>query len=103
MELSLQKLRSLWQSIRTRAEAEKSSLRAGLSRATVVALDGDVLTLRVPDPPAGEVDQARLATVKKAIAESPAAASTCASSVGSGATPPPDGGFAPTTAKMPTT
>jgi DNA polymerase-3 subunit gamma/tau len=69
MELSLQKLRTLWQSIRTRAEGEKGSLRAGLSRATVAALDGDVLTLRVPDPVASEMLKRDLATVKKAIAE----------------------------------
>ncbi|HEV2739901.1 MAG TPA: DNA polymerase III subunit gamma/tau [Candidatus Elarobacter sp.] len=68
-ELSLNKIRSLWQSIRMRAEGEKGSLRAGLSRATVAALDGDVLTLRVPDPPAGEVLRRDAATVKKAIAE----------------------------------
>jgi DNA polymerase-3 subunit gamma/tau len=68
-DLSLQKLRTLWQNIRTRAEGDKGSLRAGLSRATVAALEGDVLTLRVPDPMASEVIKKDLATVKKAIAE----------------------------------
>lgn len=68
MELSLQKLRTLWQSIRTRAESEKGSLRAGLSRATVAALDGDTLTLRVPDPVTGEMLKRDVPTVKKAIA-----------------------------------
>ena len=69
MELSLQKLRTLWQSIRMRAESEKSSLRAALSRATVAALEGDVLTLRVPDPVTGEMLKKDAATVKKAIAD----------------------------------
>jgi DNA polymerase-3 subunit gamma/tau len=69
IDLTVQKLRTLWQSIRTRAEGEKGSLRAGLSRATVAALDGDVLTLRVPDPMANEVIKRDLATVKKAIAD----------------------------------
>ncbi len=68
MDLSLQKLRTLWQSIRTRAESEKGSLRAGLSRATVAALDGDTLTLRVPDPVTGEMLKRDVPTVKKAIA-----------------------------------
>jgi DNA polymerase-3 subunit gamma/tau len=68
MDLSLQKLRTLWQSIRTRAEGEKGSLRAGLSRATVAALDGDTLTLRVPDPMTGEMLKRDVPTVKKAIA-----------------------------------
>jgi DNA polymerase-3 subunit gamma/tau len=91
MDLSVQKLRSLWQSIRTHAEAEKSSLRAGLSRATVAALDGDVLTLRVPDPPASEVIKRDLGTVKKAIAEITGRSVDVRVVVGSGATAPPDG------------
>jgi DNA polymerase III subunit gamma/tau len=69
MELSLQKLRTLWQSIRMRAESEKGSLRAALSRATIAALDGDVLTLRVPDSVTGEMLKRDAATVKKAIAD----------------------------------
>jgi hypothetical protein len=91
MELSVQKLRSLWQSIRMRAETEKSSLRAGLSRATVAALDGDVLMLRVPDPPASEVIKRDLATVKRAIAEITGRSVDVRVAVGSGATAPPDG------------
>jgi len=90
MELSVQKLRSLWQSIRMRAETEKSSLRAGLSRATVAALDGDVLMLRVPDPPASEVIKRDIATVKKAIAEITGRSVDVRVAVGSGG-PPPDG------------
>jgi DNA polymerase-3 subunit gamma/tau len=91
MELSLQKLRTLWQSIRTRAEGEKSSLRAGLSRATVAALDGDVLTLRVPDTMASEMIKRDLATVKKAIAEVTGRSVEVRVSIGAGA-PPPDAG-----------
>jgi DNA polymerase-3 subunit gamma/tau len=91
MELSVQKLRSLWHNIRMRAETEKSSLRAGLSRATVAALDGDVLMLRVPDPPAGEVIKRDLATVKKAIAEITGRSVDVRVTVGSGGAVPPDG------------
>ncbi|BDE04752.1 hypothetical protein WPS_00280 [Vulcanimicrobium alpinum] len=69
MDLSLQKLRTLWQSIRTRAEGEKSSLRAGLSRAAVAALDGDTLTLNAPDAIAADMLKRDLPTVKKAIAD----------------------------------
>ena len=65
----MQKLRSLWSSIRLNAEGAKTSLRAGLSRATLEALEGSVLTLRVPDPPAGEVIKRDIAAVKKAIAD----------------------------------
>ena len=91
-ELSLNKIRSLWQSIRMRAEGEKGSLRAGLSRATVAALDGDVLTLRVPDPPAGEVLRRDAATVKKAIAEVTGRNLEVRIALGAGAPPPSGGG-----------
>jgi DNA polymerase-3 subunit gamma/tau len=68
-ELSLQKVRSLWSNVRTRAESEKVSLRAVLSRATVAALEGDVLTLRVPDSGAAELLRGNLPTLRKAIDE----------------------------------
>jgi DNA polymerase III subunit gamma/tau len=93
MDLTLQKLRTLWQSIRSRAEGEKGSLRAGLSRATVAALDGDVLTLRVPDPMAHEVIKRDLATVKKAIADVTGCGLDVRLAVGAGA-PPPETGVA---------
>jgi DNA polymerase-3 subunit gamma/tau len=93
MDLTLQKLRTLWQSIRTRAEGEKGSLRAGLSRATVAALDGEVLTLRVPDPMAHEVIKRDLATVKKAIADVTGRGLDVRLAVGA-ATPPPETGVA---------
>lgn len=91
-ELSVQKLRSLWSSIRLRAEAEKTSLRAGLSRATIVSLESGVLMLRVPDPPAAEVIKRDLAAVRKAIAETTGHNVDVRVSVGSGSAPPPGGG-----------
>jgi DNA polymerase-3 subunit gamma/tau len=90
-ELTLTKIRSLWQSIRMRAEGEKGSLRAGLSRATVASLDGDVLVLRVPDPPAGEVLKRDVATVKKAVADVTGRNLEIRIALGAGA-PPPDTG-----------
>jgi DNA polymerase III subunit gamma/tau len=95
VELSLTKIRSLWSSIRMRAEGEKGSLRAGLSRATVAALDGDALTLRVPDPPASEVLKRDAATVKKAIAEVTGRTLELRIAVSAGAPPPEAGGGAP--------
>ncbi len=92
MDLSLQKLRTLWQSIRTRAEGEKGSLRAGLSRATVAALDGDTLTLRVPDSMTGEMLKRDVPTVKKAIAAVTGRAIEVRVLVNTAA-PPPDTGM----------
>ncbi len=91
LELSLQKLRTLWHSIRMRAESEKSSLRAALSRATVAALEGDVLTLRVPDPVTGEMLKKDAATVKKAIADVTGRALDVRVAVSAGAAPPETG------------
>jgi DNA polymerase-3 subunit gamma/tau len=93
-ELSLTKIRSLWQSIRMRAEGEKGSLRAGLSRATVASLDGDVLTLRVPDPPAAEVLRRDAATVKKAIADVTGRSLDLRIALGAGAPPDTSGSTA---------
>ncbi|GAC1542946.1 MAG: hypothetical protein NVS2B17_22100 [Candidatus Velthaea sp.] len=66
-DLNLVKVRSLWTNVRTRAEGEKPSLRASLSRATVDSLDGDTLTLRSPDPANAELLRTNVATIRKAI------------------------------------
>jgi hypothetical protein len=68
-ELSLQKLRSLWQNLRTRAEEARPSLTAPLSRATLEALDGTTLVIRVPVPPMAEVVKRELSTLTRAIGE----------------------------------
>jgi DNA polymerase-3 subunit gamma/tau len=90
-DLSLQKLKSLWQSIRLRAEGEKPSLRAHLPRVMPISLQGTTLTLRVPDPPAADVLKRDLATVKKAIAEVTGHAIELRLAVGA-AVPPPETG-----------
>jgi DNA polymerase III subunit gamma/tau len=69
MDLSLQKLRTLWQSVRTRAEEVKPSLNAALGRASVDALEGDTVVLRIPIAPMVEVVKRDLPTLKKAIAD----------------------------------
>jgi hypothetical protein len=68
MDLSLQKLRTLWQQIRTRAEEVKPSLNAPLSRATVEGLERDTIVLRIPVPPMAEVVKRELPALKRAIA-----------------------------------
>jgi DNA polymerase-3 subunit gamma/tau len=67
--LSLQKIRTLWQSVRTRAEEGKPSLNAGLGRATVEALEGETVVLRIPIAPMAEVVKREIGTLKKAIAD----------------------------------
>ena len=92
-ELSLAKLRTLWQSIRLRAEGEKTSLRAALSRATVADLVGTTLTLRVPDPVNADVLKRDVATVREAIAAVTGQSLEVRVVVGSGE-PPPENGVA---------
>jgi len=65
---SLQRVRSLWEQIRLRAEEEAMPLRAPLSRATVDALAGDLLTITVPDDFNESVLRPRLAILERAIA-----------------------------------
>ena len=67
VDLTVQKMRELWMNVRSRAEAEKPSLRAGLSRASIDGLEGDVLLLRVPDSPNAEMLKANVAAIRKAI------------------------------------
>jgi DNA polymerase-3 subunit gamma/tau len=66
-ELSLQKIRSLWTNVRTRAVSEKVSLNAGLSRATVDALDGETLTLGAPDGTTAELLRGYLDVLVRAV------------------------------------
>ncbi|MFN2460929.1 MAG: DNA polymerase III subunit gamma/tau [Candidatus Velthaea sp.] len=66
-ELTLQKIRSLWQNVRTRAESEKPSIRAGMSRATVEAFDGKAVTLRAPDPPVANMLKTNVETIRRAL------------------------------------
>jgi DNA polymerase III subunit gamma/tau len=87
MELSLQKLRTLWQQIRTRAEEVKPSLNAPLSRATVEGLERDTIVLRIPVPPMAEVVKRELPALKRAIAA--VTGRTLDVRVVSGASPPP--------------
>jgi DNA polymerase-3 subunit gamma/tau len=91
-ELSLSKLRSLWQNIRTRAEERKTSLRAALSRATVASLEGNVLTLRVPDPINADVLKRDVVTVRTAIADVTGHPLDVRVVVGAGAAPPEEDG-----------
>jgi len=66
---TLQRVRSLWVQIRLRAEEAAMPLRAPLSRATVDALAGDLLTITVPDDFNESVLRPRLAVLERAIAD----------------------------------
>jgi DNA polymerase-3 subunit gamma/tau len=65
--LTAAKLRGLWQNVRARAESEKPSMAATLSRATIEAVTDDLITLRMPDTTGGEALKRSLDTLVKAV------------------------------------
>jgi DNA polymerase-3 subunit gamma/tau len=65
--LTLAKVRSLWSSVRTRAESEKPSIAAQLGRALIEAVTADSITVRMPDPISGEALKRNIDTLRKAV------------------------------------
>jgi DNA polymerase-3 subunit gamma/tau len=67
--VSLQKVRAAWQSIRSKIESERQSLRAPLSRAAIESLESNAIVLKLPDGWSADAlrDHARL--IEKAIAD----------------------------------
>jgi DNA polymerase-3 subunit gamma/tau len=47
--LTVQRVRAAWQSIRAKVESERQSLRAPLSRASIEALESNAVVLKLPD------------------------------------------------------
>jgi DNA polymerase-3 subunit gamma/tau len=68
-EPTLQRVRSLWPNVRTRAESEKMSMRAALSRAIVDELEGKVLTLRLADESMASFLRDNLTILERAVAD----------------------------------
>jgi DNA polymerase-3 subunit gamma/tau len=68
-EPTLQRVRSLWPSVRTRAESEKMSMRAALSRALVDDLEGKVLTLRLADESMASFLRDNVSILERAVAD----------------------------------
>jgi DNA polymerase-3 subunit gamma/tau len=66
--LTPQKVRSLWQNVRTRIESEKISLSGILARTMIDFADG-TLTLRVTESASADLLRADLGTIERAVAE----------------------------------
>jgi len=66
-ELTLTKVRSLWQNVRTRAQSEKPSIAAQLGRATIAEVRGDAITLQMPDAINAEGLKRSLDVLKRAV------------------------------------
>jgi DNA polymerase III subunit gamma/tau len=67
--LSLQKVRAAWQSIRTKIEGERQSLRAPLSRAKIEALESNAIVLNLPDDWQAESLREHAKIIEAAIAD----------------------------------
>ena len=66
---TLQRVRSLWQSIRTRVEGERKPLKAVLSRATVDAVDGDTLIIGHADQNQADILRENASIIERALAD----------------------------------
>ncbi|MBV9103226.1 MAG: DNA polymerase III subunit gamma/tau [Candidatus Eremiobacteraeota bacterium] len=68
-EPNLQRVRSLWQSIRTRVEGERKPLRAPLSRATVDSVTSGTIVLGLTEPAQAEILREHRGIVERAASE----------------------------------
>jgi DNA polymerase-3 subunit gamma/tau len=67
--VTIQKVRSAWQSIRTRVESERQSLRTQLSRAVPDAIEGNALVIKLPNAVLAETLKDNAKMIEDAIAE----------------------------------
>ena len=67
--LTIQKVKSAWQSIRTRIEGERQSLRTQLSRAQPEAIEGSALVIKLPNAIFAETLKENAKMIEAAIAE----------------------------------
>jgi DNA polymerase-3 subunit gamma/tau len=67
--ISLQKVRAAWQSIRSKVEGERQSLRAPLSRAAIESLESNAIVLKLPDGWSADALRDHAKIVEKAILE----------------------------------
>jgi len=67
--LTFSSFRGRWDMIRRRAEEQKKSLSAGLSRTVIESLADDTVVLRLPTPIMADIVKRDLATLKAAIHE----------------------------------
>jgi DNA polymerase-3 subunit gamma/tau len=67
--VTIQKVRAAWQSIRTRVESEKQSLRAQLSRAVPESIDGNALVIKLPNSFMADILKDNAKLLESAMAE----------------------------------
>jgi hypothetical protein len=68
-DVSLQKVRAAWQSIRGKVEGERQSLSAPLSRAAIDSVESNAVVLKLPNTWSAETLRDHSALIEKAIAD----------------------------------
>jgi DNA polymerase III subunit gamma/tau len=68
-DVSLQKVRAAWQSIRGKVEGERQSLSAPLSRAAIDSVESNSIVLKLPNAWSAETLRDHAALIEKAIAD----------------------------------
>ncbi len=68
-ELSVQRVRAAWQSIRGKVEGERQSLRAPLSRAAIEGIEHNALVLKLPDAWSADTLKEHAKLIEAAIAD----------------------------------
>jgi DNA polymerase-3 subunit gamma/tau len=67
--VTIQKVRAAWNSVRTKVESERPSMRGPLSRATLSAIDGNALVLQLPDSIMAGILKDHVVLLEEAIAD----------------------------------
>lgn len=68
-EISLQKVRAAWQSIRSKVESERQSLKAPLSRAAIESLESNAIVLTFPNTWSADTLRDHVKLIEAAIAD----------------------------------
>lgn len=98
--ITIQKVRAAWQSIRTKVESEKQSLRVQLSRAVPDAIEGNALVIKLPSSFMAETLKDNSKLLESAIAEALGTPLQAKFKVDGGAPRSKGGSAAPTAASL---
>jgi DNA polymerase-3 subunit gamma/tau len=98
--ITIQKVRAAWQSIRTKVESEKQSLRVQLSRAVPDAIDGNALVIKLPSSFMAETLKDNSKLLESAIEEALGTPLKATFKVDGGAARGKGGSAAPTAASL---
>ncbi len=98
--VTIQKVRAAWESIRTKVESQRQSLRGELRRAMPASLQDGVLAIKVPSPYSAEILKESAPLIRSAIQEALGADLQVRFEAGAAAAKPKGGTAARTAARL---